>query len=172
MVEGTRFHNELAKAYDFLGLYGYNKCHIYHYFEEEKGCNDLLHYYHTHYFKLLQIENIPQQEIIPTTWFKYTSQDVDINTRRSAIKDIIIKWINWEESTKKLYQSMYFELTNISEISAALELEKYIKNVSKELSDAHKKLIELEAINYDMPTIMEWQSKLCNKYKKKIKNIF
>jgi len=67
---------------------------------------------------------------------------------------------------------MYFELTNISEISAALELEKYIKNVSKELSDAHKKLIELEAINYDMPTIMEWQSKLCNKYKKKIKNIF
>jgi len=53
MHEGTMFHNELIKAYDFLGLWGYSKCQMYHYMEEQKGYRKLLHYYASHYFKLL-----------------------------------------------------------------------------------------------------------------------
>ena len=35
MVEGIMYHDEFAKAYDFLGLYGYAKYHDFHHFEEE-----------------------------------------------------------------------------------------------------------------------------------------
>jgi hypothetical protein len=34
MYEGVLIHQEMAKAYDFLGLWGLSKCHIYHMFEE------------------------------------------------------------------------------------------------------------------------------------------
>jgi len=46
------------------------------------------------------------------------------------------KWIEWEKSTKKLYQEMRQELTIINDLDAALELDKYIRDVSKELSHA------------------------------------
>jgi hypothetical protein len=53
MHEGIAFHSEMAKAYDFLGLWGFSKCHIYHVFEEKRACCRLSHYYATHFFKLI-----------------------------------------------------------------------------------------------------------------------
>ena len=43
------------------------------------------------------------QPIIPDSWYKYTSMDVDASTKRNAIKDLTEKWINWERETKTLY---------------------------------------------------------------------
>jgi hypothetical protein len=36
-------------------------------------------------------------------WHKYTTMDVDTNTKRNSIKDLMTKWVEWERSTKKLY---------------------------------------------------------------------
>lgn len=168
MREGIQYHYEIAKSFEFLGLWGFAHCHDSHQFEEEKNLKELMHYYATHYFKLLQQERIPEVKVIPDVWYKYTSQSVDVNTRRSTVKDLMNKWIGWEKTTKEVYQTMRQELISINEIDAALELDKYIRDVSKELSHAEKKLLTLEAHNYDMPTIIEQSEQMLIKYKKKL----
>ena len=171
MVEGIMYHDEFAKAYDFLGLYGYAKCHDFHHFEEELNYRALSHYYATHYFKLLQLEPLKQPELITATWLKYSSQAVDINTKRNAIKELTNKWIVWEQNTKRCYSEMYKALIEIDEVAAALKISKFLSDVDKELHIIQKKLLELEAINYDLTVIIPEQKTLRDKYKRKIKKI-
>lgn len=168
MEEGVIFHQEMAKAYDFLGLWGFSKCQLYHQYEELQGKMLLEHYYSAHYFKLIQLENFNKPEIIPLTWFKYTTQSVDTTTKRNAIKDLIKKWIDWERATKKLYQELRHEFATIGEYDAAQRLDTYIHDVSHELHNVEKLSIKLESINYDMITIEEWSTDWNKKYKKKL----
>ena len=165
ICEGVMYHDEMAKAYDFLGLWGLAKCHRYHSCEEKRGYNCLSHYYATHYFKLLQYDRPEKPKLIPDTWYKYTTHAVDSGTKRSAVKDLMTKWVEWERSTKKFYQEMRQELTSIGELAAAIKLDEYIHDVSKELHNAEKDLIRLETLGYDMLSIIEWQDTLRKKYK-------
>lgn len=169
MEEGIAFHKTLAQAYDFLGLYGFAKCHEYHHIDETKGYECLLHYYSTHYHKLLIVENIPKPNIIPDTWYKYTTMAVDVNTKRQATQTMMKKWVEWEQETKKLYQEMYKELCDINEIAAANKIKYYICAVDEELKQAEKKLLKLETIDYNIGTIINWQQPMYKKFKKKLK---
>ena len=168
MIEGLMFHDEVSICYDFIGLQAYAKEHSEHYMEESKGYRSLLHYYASHYHKLLKKESVPSPKLIPESWYKYTTIDVDPNTKRNAIKELMTKWIEWEKSTKLLYQSMRQLLTSINEVAAALELDKYILDVTNELEYAEKKLIKLNSINYDLVEIESWQQPMSKKYKKKL----
>ena len=163
------YHDDFAKAYDFLGLRGYAICHDYHHLEETKSYRHLSHYYASHYHKLLKTENLTQPKIIPEMWHKYTTMDVDTNTKRNSIKDLMTKWVEWERSTKKLYQEMRHELTEIGELAAAQYVDTLILDVSKELRHAERKLIMLETISYDLVSIAEEQDELYKKYKNKIR---
>ena len=168
MCEGVAIHDELAKVFDFIGLWGFSKCHIYHSVEEKAGFSKLSHYYATHYFKLLQLDIIEKPKFIPETWYKYSTQAVDNNTKKNTVKDLITKWVEWERSTKKFYQSMRQELTSLGELAAAIKLDSYIVDVDSELHDAEKLLIKLETWGYDMIEITNYQSFLSKKYKKKL----
>ena len=169
MVEGIMIHDEMANAYDFLGLYGFAKCHDYHHFEETCNYRCLAHYYSIHYHKLLMIDTQSRQTLIPENWYKYSTMDVDTGTKRTAVKDLMKKWVEWERDTKKLYQQMKQELCNIGEVAAALKIDCFINDVDDELVHAEKKLIKLETIGYDINTIISWQQPMYKKYKKEIK---
>jgi len=71
--------------------------------EEIKGYECLLHYYSTHYHKLLNTNDVPNPDIIPGTWYKYNTMEVDTNTKRNTVKTLMEKWVEWERETKKLY---------------------------------------------------------------------
>lgn len=166
MIEGIMLHDTLSNGYDFLGLYGFSKCHCYHHLEETKGYMCLMHYYSTHYHKLINIDKLPQPEIVPQTWYKYSTMDVDSNTKRQAVQSFVRKWVEWETATKKLYQEMYKELLDINEVATAEEIKCYICAVSDELKHAEKKLVKLETIEYNIGTIINWQQPMYKKYKK------
>ena len=168
MKEGVMFHGELARAFDFLGLEGFAKMHNYHQCEEKQGYLCLIHYFSCHYHKLIQLEEIPTPKIIPDTWYKYTTMDVDISTKKSATKDMMDKWVTWERDTKKLYQEMRQALYTLGEVAAALKLDCYIKDVDDELIHAEKKKIKLETLNYDISTLISWSNSFKHKYKKKL----
>jgi len=51
--------------------------------------------------------------IIPSNWYDYTKDDVDTNTRRSAVKTGLEKYVHWEKDTKKFLEDMYVEAFNI-----------------------------------------------------------
>lgn len=159
MREGVQFHRDMADAYDFIGLYGFAREQNKHMIEEMKGCRKLAHYYLTHYHKLIMVAPIEIHNIIPETWYKYMTIDVDVNTKQKSVKDLMGKWIEWEKSQKKLYEEMYIELTNMREIAAASQVLKYVRDVDEELADAQKVLIEIEGTNYDMTYITELQNK-------------
>lgn len=169
MVEGMMIHDQMQQAYDFLGLYGFAKCHEYHYIEETKGYECLLHYYSTRYHRLIQIEDKPKPEIIPQTWYKYSTTAVDTNTKRQSTQTMMKKWVEWEQETKKLYQEMYSELCNLGEIAAACEIKCYICAVDEELKHAEKKLLKLETIDYNINSIVSWQQPMYKKFKKQMR---
>ena len=168
MLSGVQFHDDMTQAYDYLNIEGLARCHAYHAYEEKEGYLHLHHYFLTHYSKLLQIENLQEHKIIPESWYKYSTYVVDNTTKRNAIKDLMEKWIKWEQDTKKLYQEMRRALIEIDEVAAALHIDSYILDVDEELVDAQKKLIRLETINYDLVEITNWQEHLYKKYTKKL----
>lgn len=158
LKEGVCYHEELEKAFCFLGLYELAEIQKEHYNDELKKYRDMVCYYITNHFKLLKIET-EKKEVIPENWYKYTTQQVDNGTRQNAIKELITKWIEWEKDTKKLYEDLYLKLTNLREVAEAIKLEKLIKDVNKELGEAQRLLIKLETINYDLTVIVKWQNK-------------
>ena len=168
IIQGIMIHDEMAQAYEYLNLFGLSKCHTSHALEEKKSFKQLSYYYTTHYFKLLQIEEITRPKLIPENWYKYTTQVVDAGTKRNAVKEFMEKWVKWEQDTKQLYQEMRQELCNIGEVAAALYIDKYILDVTKELCHAQKKLVRFETIGYDIIKIIEWQDEWEKKYNKKL----
>lgn len=172
MIEGVMYHDDFAKAYDFLGFYGFAKCHDYHHFAEEISYRELSHYYATRYFKLLQIKEIPQPKIIPESWYNYKTQDVDIGTKRTAVKELMQKWVSWERETKKLYEELYLELTNLREVAAAMYVKNLIEDVDEELKHAEKKLIKFETLGYDISMLIHEQESMYKKYGSRLVKIF
>ena len=172
MIEGLTFHRDMMRAHNFLGLYGFGKCHEYHYFAETKGYMNLICYYSTHYHKLINTSNIEIQEVIPETWYRYTTMAVDANTKRTSTQELMKKWATWEHETKKLYCDMYKELYEIGEIAAANEVNCYICDVDEELKHTEKKIIKLETLNYDIGEIIKWQQPMYKKFKKALQCLF
>ena len=148
MIKGLMAHEQLANYYDFLGLKGYKRCHEYHYLEESCNFEKLNCYYIKKFNKLLPELRAEDPEVIPSSWRKYIRTDVDIGTKRSAIKTGLEKWMAWEEKVLKLYEQMYQEAMNIGEAAAALKIKELVKDVSKELMSVQQYYLNKKAIDY------------------------
>lgn len=171
MIEGLMTHSQLSDYFGFIGLDGYQMCHLYHYFDENNNYKKLGNYYLHHYNKIIIETPFKNPSVIPESWYQYTRHDVNATTRKNAIQVAMEKWVNWEKDTKKLYEQLYQALININEIAAAEEVMKYLKDVDEELAKACQKHIELAAIDYDISDIIMEQEELKKKYKKKLKEI-
>lgn len=172
MAKGLKIHNQLATAFSFLNLCGYKKCHEYHFFEESYNYRCLNNFYLDNYNKII-IENVVEEvNIIPNNWYKHLKEEVDANTKRAAIKDLTKVWVEWEKETKTLLETKYKELYELNEICGALEIAKYIKDVSQELNIAQQAQINLDSIGYDISLIVDRQDILYKKYQKKMKKIY
>lgn len=172
MLKGVMIHEQLSMYYYFLGLYGYSKCHEYHFLQENKGYKEFNNYVMLHYNKLIQEEKIDNPYVIPQSWFNYERKDVDNATKKKACKEGINKWIEWEEETKQLYQYVYPELINNGDVAFAIELSEYIKDVSEEIAEAYQQFLAMRSVDYDLQYIFDKQDEIQQKYKKKIRNIY
>lgn len=172
MAKGVSIHNQLACAYGFLNLCGYRTCQEYHYFEESYNYRNLKNFYIDNYGKIIVEENFEVPNIIPSNWFKHVKGDVDANTKRAAIKDLMKIWVDWEKETKTLLENYYKQLYEQGEIYAAIKISHLLCDVSKELKHASEKQINLDSEGYDISMIIDEQEPLKKKYREKIKNIY
>ena len=170
-INGFMMHEQFADYFDFLGLKGYKRCHEYHYYEESAAFRRVSRYYIGHYGKLLKEYPVNNKNVIPDNWRVHTRQEVDIQTKKSAIKESFQKWENWESETKAFYEKMYSELISINEIAGAKEVMNLIEDVDNELKAVTLKHLELKADDYDMSNIVMEQQGLHDKYKKMMKKI-
>lgn len=172
MVEGLMFHSQMAEYYMFLGLEGYSQCHEYHYLCETKSYHKIVTEYIKCYNKLLPTQRAEDPGLIPSGWYKYARADVDVNSKRNAIKTGIEKWVAWEKETKKLYEKMYQELMTLGEIAAAQKVLDLICDVTCELKDAEQYHLNKRATDYDMVYIIEEQDKKKDDFEKECRGLF
>lgn len=167
MIKGVMFHTQMADYYDFLCLQGYRTCHEYHMYEEMSAYRSLCHYVVNHHDMLIPDERIESPNAIPASWYKHVRQDADVSTKKDAVKEGLVAWVNWETKTKKLYEQMYIELMNLGAVADACEIKKLVMDVDDELQKAKEYQLNKEAIGYDMSEIIAEQD--CKKEKYEIK---
>ena len=171
MTKGVMFHEQMADYYDFLNLHGYKRCHEYHYFSQSCAYRGVCRYFINHHNRLIPEMPVDSSSIIPQSWFNYARQDVDMETKRNAVKNGLQLWVNWERQTKQLYESMYKQAFNMNQIASACKIKELIKDVDQELKKAERYHLNKMAINYDMTQIIAEQKSKHDKYKKKEQEI-
>lgn len=169
MLKGMMIHENLANYYDFLGLRGYKRCHEYHFLEETKNYRKICRYYINHYSRLIHEPEFSAPDVIPESWYSHIREDVDISTKKNAVKNGLMIWKQWEKETKTFYQNMYKELLERNEVASANKINELVCDVDEELKEVQRYLLNKEAINYDMSVIVEEQKYKHDKYKKKMK---
>ena len=170
MVKGVMIHEQMSDYYDFLNLHGYKRCHEYHAKKEFRAMRKLHRYFINHFNKLIEEEIIENPDVIPSSWYRYSRQEVDANTKRNAVKSGIEKWVAWESETKDLYEKMHKELMEIGEVAAANKLSCYIHDTDCELKWAQRKHIDLLTSDYSIGYILGEQDHLHDWYKRKMKH--
>jgi hypothetical protein len=68
-----------------MGIKRFARDHSKHFMEESESYRSLLHYYSTHYHKLLKIEDKKASNLIPENWYKYDTFAVDMKTKVNYI---------------------------------------------------------------------------------------
>lgn len=171
LLQGCMNHQQFANYYDFLGLEGYKFFHDYHFFEEMHGYREFMSYYIEQYDKLITdyvSQSLTAFTIIPNNWYDYLREDMDINTRRSAVKSGIEKYLRWQKETKKFLEDMYSQCIQQGFIGMSICIKKHICSVEEQIQKANRTYLELKATDYDLPTIVSKQQYLIKKYKKKL----
>ena len=168
MVKGVMLHDQMADYYDFLNLHGYKRCHEYHGKCEMRSYRKLHRYYINHYNKLIEDTNVASPDAIPASWYRYSRQEVDTATKRSAVKAGIEKWVSWERETKEKYEKAYADLMEIGEVASAKRMSCLICDVDRELKWAERKHINLLTADYDIGYILGEQDHLHDWYKARL----
>lgn len=171
LLQGCMNHEQFANYYSFLGLEGYKLFHEFHFAEQMHGYRKFISYYIDHYNKLVpqySSESLTSFSIIPDNWHEHNRDEMDINTRRNAVKSGLEKYVHWEKETKKFLEDMYFQAVQQQEIGIAIKIEQYICSVDQEIKMALKQYLEIKSTDYDLPIIISKQQKLCKKYGKKL----
>lgn len=164
-------HEQLANYYDFLGLQGYKRCHEYHFLQETCAYRGICRYFINHHNMLIPDERFEAPDVIPSSWYEHTRDDVDIATKKNAVKSGLTRWVTWERETKKLYEQMYQELIKLDEVASACKIKELICDVDCELKKAERYWLNKEATGYDMSQIISEQKSKHKKYRKKMKHM-
>ena len=171
MIKGLMIHDQMASYYAFLNLKGYSKCHEYHFWEENKNYLCLKHYYLKRHGKLIREKPIENPQIIPSSWYDYLNENVDINTKRNSVKTGLEKWIKWETETRDLYSKYYTNLISLGYISDADFINDFIEDVECELAYAKSYYIEKQDCDFSINSIIDDQKIKKEKYEKKMRGI-
>lgn len=171
LLQGCMNHEQFINYYDFLGLEGFKLCHEYHFLEQMINYRQFISFYIQHQNRLIpnySEGSLTSFSIIPNNWFEYTRGDMDINTRRNAVKNGVEKYLRWETQTEKFLEDMYSQAIQQGFIAISLQIKKYLCSVGEEIKKANRMWLELKATDYDLPTIVSKQRYLAKKYKKKL----
>ena len=168
-IKGMMVHDQMSRYYDFLGLKGYKRCHEHQFYEDAKIFRRINRYYINHHSKLVPEMRVEDPALIPESWYNYSREDVDPQTKRNSVESGINKWVEWERTTKRELESAIKTLQDNGFIEDAMWLRNILKKVSYELKKAERHLIELKGVSFDLIYITEEQEKVHDKYKEKMK---
>ena len=115
--------------------------------------------------------NMNNNPVIPQNWYNYTRYDVDVGTKRSAVKDGFKRWLDWEKDTKEFLTEMLSRLEQSNYRHFTHKIEFLLDEVEKEITHGEEKMLALENAGYDMNFILQQQDQLKEKYAHKIREL-
>lgn len=164
-IRGMMIHDQLATYYDMLSMRGFKRKHEYEFKHDSCNYRKLNRFYINHYNRLIPEKSVSDPRLIPDSWYRYSREDVDASTKKSAIKNGIEQWVAWETTTLSKLQRAQLDLYDDGEVASAMFINKFIKDVAKELKCAKRLKLDLEAVDYDLGYVLSMQKRVHDKYK-------
>lgn len=168
-IAALMMHDQMADYFDFLGLSGYKRLHLYQYFTESKERRDVAHYYINHHGKLIPDRFEGNVQMIPESWRSANRMSVGKSTKQKAVEDGFSVYLGWEQATKDVYQKYATALREQGYVADAIFVDRLVEDVDNELERLERIITDLITSGYDPVYIVESQKELHDKYKKKMR---
>jgi hypothetical protein len=168
-IAALMMHDQMADYFDFLGLSGYKRLHLYQYFAESKERRDVAHYYINHHGKLIPDRFEGNVQMIPESWRSANRMSVGKSTKQKAVEDGFSVYLGWEQATKDVYQKYATALREQGYVADAIFVDRLVEDVDNELERLERIITDLITSGYDPVYILESQKELHDKYKKKMR---
>lgn len=168
-IAALMMHDQMADYFDFLGLSGYKRLHLYQYFAESKEHRDVAHYYINHHGKLIPDRFEGNVQMIPESWRSANRMSVGKSTKQKAVEDGFSVYLGWEQATKDVYQKYATALREQGYVADAIFVDRLVEDVDNELERLERIITDLITSGYDPVYIVESQKELHDKYKKKMR---
>nr|DAG08551.1 MAG TPA: ferritin non-heme ferritin, H-chain like.7A [Caudoviricetes sp.] len=168
-IAALMMHDQMADYFDFLGLSGYKRLHLYQYFAESKERRDVAHYYINHHGKLIPDRFEGNVQMIPESWRSANRMNVGKSTKQKAVEDGFSVYLGWEQATKDVYQKYATALREQGYVADAIFVDRLVEDVDNELERLERIITDLITSGYDPVYILESQKELHDKYKKKMR---
>ena len=168
-IAALMMHDQMADYFDFLGLSGYKRLHLYQYFTESKERRDVAHYYINHHGKLIPDRFEGNVQMIPESWRSANRMSVGKSTKQKAVEDGFSVYLGWEQATKDVYQKYATALREQGYVADAIFVDRLVEDVDNELERLERIITDLITSGYDPVYILESQKELHDKYKKKMR---
>lgn len=170
-VLALMFHEQMADYYDFLGLHGYKRMHEYHYLKESSEMRATHRYCINHCDHLIERIHVDNPKILPISWNGISRFQINPELKRKAIIEGFERYHKFTKENKEIYSGFFKELTTDGEIATANKVNELVKCYDCELKIIERKILDLEAIGYDMKQIMLEQHEIHEDYKERTKSI-
>lgn len=168
-IAALMMHDQMADYFDFLGLSGYKRLHLYQYFAESKERRGVAHYYINHHGKLIPDRFEGNIQMIPESWRSANRMSVGKSTKQKAVEDGFSVYLGWEQATKDVYQKYATALREQGYVADAIFVDRLVEDVDNELERLERIITDLITSGYDPVYILESQKELHDKYKKKMR---
>lgn len=152
---GVMLHEQLANYFSFLALDRYRQWHETEAHDELQRLFDVKRGYMTRHNKLIHETRVEPPRAIPESWERYSRPDVDIRSKRQAVRDGIEAWLTWETTLFGDLQKHHSALMANGDIADADCVVSMIRDVCKERALACKIKLALDAVDMDMAYILE-----------------
>lgn len=164
-------HRELADVFWFIGLDGYALWNEYQHLSENMTQRKLKWYISkTHH--IFMPDELPTSANIAEPLLKGKNRkNLSMEDVWSVTKEAFRAYQKWEESTLERYQKIASELLSNADISEFNFVGDIIKDVKSELVYLTDKIIELNAMDWDMPQIVGEQPDYFERYERLIQEL-
>lgn len=170
-IKALMFHDQMADIFDFLGLMGFKRMHEYQYLVESAEHRSLKRYFINHHNELFPESQIDAISVIPSDWYNYSRMDVTPQVRGQYVEKLLDDYCEWENDTKKLYETCAKKLFDAGNISDFNKVNCLVNDVDCELKSADRLRILLGSVEFNPVYIASIQDELHEEYRKKSEEI-
>ena len=145
-TEGLMYHDEMTDYYTFLNLGLLKKIHRRQTEEELRALQKVKCDFITA-FGVFPDYDITDPKAIPASWMQKTSDEADEPSLKILIQANLMKYLQWEEETCKIYKASAKTLKENMNFHLHREVCEMIEDVQKEIHEI--KELQSEAMLYD-----------------------